>query len=83
MTRSECKRLQSMEDLKFLPQEHGKTYEALGNAINVEVATRVAEALLGPPVRRDVTPGKPASHWSDVQRASQPFGVGLLSGESA
>jgi len=83
MTRSECKRLQSMEDLKFLPQEHGKTYEALGNAINVEVATRVAEALLGPPVRRDVIPGKPASHWSDVQRASQPFGVGLLSGESA
>ena len=45
MTPNECKRLQSMDDLKHLPQSPTKTYEALGNAINVEVAKIVAESL--------------------------------------
>src|SRR5947199_9647742 len=48
MTPNECKRLQSMDDLKHLPASSAKAYEALGDAINVEVARRVAEALLGP-----------------------------------
>ncbi|HEX9428796.1 MAG TPA: DNA (cytosine-5-)-methyltransferase [Candidatus Bathyarchaeia archaeon] len=48
MTPNECKRLQSMDDLKHLPTSSAKAYEALGDAINVEVARRVAEALLGP-----------------------------------
>ena len=46
MTPTECKRLQSMIDLKYLPESGNRAYEALGNAINVEVATRVIKALL-------------------------------------
>ena len=47
MTPSECKRLQSMEGLRYLPESPDKAYGALGNAINIEVAKRVAEALVG------------------------------------
>jgi DNA (cytosine-5)-methyltransferase 1 len=47
MTPTECKRLQSMEQLPELPESATKTYEALGNAVNVKVARLVAEALLG------------------------------------
>jgi DNA (cytosine-5)-methyltransferase 1 len=49
VTPNECKKLQSMDGkdgLKYLPQSETKAYEALGNAINVRVAKRVAEALL-------------------------------------
>ena len=46
MTPMECKRLQSMEGLK-LPYSDTRAYAALGNAINVQVGQRVAEALLG------------------------------------
>ena len=46
MTPEECKRLQSMASLKHLPESNSKAYKALGNAINVEVATKVAKALL-------------------------------------
>jgi DNA (cytosine-5)-methyltransferase 1 len=47
MTPTECKRLQSMEDLPELPERDTKTYEALGNAVNVKVAWLVAKALFG------------------------------------
>ena len=47
MTLQECKRLQSFDDGEFmLPESPGKAYSALGNAVNVEVARRVAESLL-------------------------------------
>lgn len=46
MTPAECLRLQSMCSLKQLPKSTNKAYEALGNAVNVEVATRVLQALL-------------------------------------
>lgn len=46
MTPTECKRLQSMDDIE-LPSSDTKAYEALGNAINVQVARLVAEALVG------------------------------------
>ena len=46
MTPRECRRLQSMDELKWLPDRPTRAYEALGNAVNVEVARRVAEALL-------------------------------------
>jgi DNA (cytosine-5)-methyltransferase 1 len=46
MTPSECKRLQSMDALRFLPEAHTRAYEALGNAINVDVARRVVQSLL-------------------------------------
>ena len=45
MTPLECKRLQSMDGLD-LPDRNTRAYAALGNAINVEVAQQVAEALL-------------------------------------
>ena len=45
MTPNECKRLQSMDDLKHLPRSATKAYEALGNAINIEVAKFVAKSL--------------------------------------
>jgi DNA (cytosine-5)-methyltransferase 1 len=50
VTVRECIRLQSMdgpEGLRILPTSEAKTYEALGNAINVKVAILVAEALVG------------------------------------
>lgn len=43
----ECKILQSMEKLKYLPETPSKSYCALGNAVNVTVARRVALALVG------------------------------------
>jgi len=50
MTLDECKRLQSMDGengLKALPKSESKAYEALGNAINIQVAKLVAKALIG------------------------------------
>lgn len=47
MTPNECKQLQSMDKLKYLPDSNNKAYEALGNAVNVEVAKSVAETLVG------------------------------------
>jgi DNA (cytosine-5)-methyltransferase 1 len=44
---SECKRLQSMDKLKYLPSTRTKAYSSLGNAVNVAVARRVALALVG------------------------------------
>ena len=46
MTPTECKRLQSMGSLRYLPLTNNKAYEALGNAVNVEVVRRVARSLL-------------------------------------
>ena len=45
MTPFECKRLQSMDELE-LPEQATRAYAALGNAVNVEVARLVAEAVL-------------------------------------
>jgi DNA (cytosine-5)-methyltransferase 1 len=46
MSLRECKRLQSMESLQYLPSSNTKAFESLGNAVNVDVARRVAESLL-------------------------------------
>ncbi|MEI9475752.1 MAG: DNA (cytosine-5-)-methyltransferase [Deltaproteobacteria bacterium] len=45
MTPRECSRLQSMNNLQFLPDSSTKAYEALGNAVNAEVVRRIAESL--------------------------------------
>ena len=47
MTPSECKRLQSMHELQYLPDGRTKTYAALGNAVNVDVVEKIARALIG------------------------------------
>lgn len=47
MTPRECAKLQSMENLKVLPEASTPAYKALGNAINVHVMGLVAAALLG------------------------------------
>lgn len=47
MTPAECKKLQSMDALEHLPSSPTRSYQALGNAINVRVAERVLGALLG------------------------------------
>lgn len=46
MTPRECARLQSMGELRHLPESPTKSYKALGNAVNADVAEMVASALL-------------------------------------
>ena len=42
----ECARLQSMHELKNLPEAAGPAFEALGNAVNVDLVELIARALL-------------------------------------
>jgi DNA (cytosine-5)-methyltransferase 1 len=45
MTLRECARLQSMKDLRYLP-EGGAGFKALGNAVNVHVAQTIITQLI-------------------------------------
>ncbi len=42
----ECARLQSMHELEYLPDAAGPSFEALGNAVNVDLVELIARALL-------------------------------------
>lgn len=46
MTPKECARLQSLDELKFLPDSDTRAFQALGNAVNADVVEAVARALL-------------------------------------
>lgn len=45
MTPRECSRLQSMDDLKYLPESETGVAHALGNAVNVDLVRLIAENL--------------------------------------
>lgn len=46
MTPKECSRLQSMEKLPNFPSNATKTFEALGNAVNVNIVQSIANKLI-------------------------------------
>jgi hypothetical protein len=71
-----------MDNLKYLPERATKAYEALGNAVNVEIAKLVAEALLNtqrnPPLEEDNTGWpKNLSHLNDatIQNTRRAFEI--------
>jgi DNA (cytosine-5)-methyltransferase 1 len=49
MTPRECARLQSLHELKALPDSNTRAFQALGNAVNADVVETVARALLKKP----------------------------------
>jgi DNA (cytosine-5)-methyltransferase 1 len=47
MTPRECARLQSLHELKYLPNAPTRSFKALGNAVNTELVRLIGASLLG------------------------------------
>lgn len=70
MTTAECARLQSMEELKFLPDSLTRACKALGNAVNVTVAREVIASLLSVGKQKSGLPGVLTETVADASRYS-------------
>lgn len=68
MTPRECARLQSLRELKHLPEASTRAFKALGNAINADVVELIAGKLLGQPTA-PLANGH-AMHKSEVKQLS-------------
>lgn len=67
LTERECARLQSMEELRFLPEAQTRAFKALGNAVNVGVARRIVYGLMALSTRQQNNPNpRPPSKISSA-----------------
>src|SRR5262249_16489056 len=55
MTPKECARLQSLDELSYLPSTPTSAFKALGNAVNASIVEAFARSLLGPDLPELVT----------------------------